>query len=49
MSNLLNSSSGNKNIEPTVNYRQIEKETILIEQVFNMLFEMTEKNNNPPL
>ena len=47
MTDFLNDSQKKKNKEHTVVYRHVEKETILIEQVFNMLFEMVEENNNP--
>lgn len=46
MNEFLNDSIEEKKKEPTVVYLHVEKETLMIEQVFNMLFEMVEKNDN---
>jgi hypothetical protein len=45
MTDFLTDSNNTKKKEPIIEYRQIEKETILVDYVFNMLFEMVEKQN----
>ncbi len=45
MNDFLNDSTDKKKKEPTVVYRQVEKETIMIELVFDMLFEILEQND----
>jgi len=42
MTNKSTTPRGNTKKEPIVVYRQVEKETLMIEIVFNMLFEMLE-------
>ena len=45
MTDILNDSTSNRKKEPTVVYRQVEKETILVEQVFNFLFQTLDEED----
>jgi len=45
MSEFLNDSPTEDKKVPTVEYRLVEKETLLIDQVFNMLFEIVENQD----
>ena len=45
MSEILNDSPTEDKKIPIIEYRMVEKETLLVDQVFNMLFEMVENQD----
>lgn len=45
MSEFLNDSPTENKKAPVIEYHMVEKETLLVDQVFNMLFEMVENED----
>ena len=45
MSEILNDSPTKDKKVPIIEYHMVEKETLLVDQVFNMLFEMVENQD----